>query len=364
MTALKTRKILRPVVSILLALAAGAVVIRIVGENPGNVYRSMFSGAFGSKNAIAATLVRTTTMIFVGLAYGFGVKCGLVNIGIEGQLYLGGLASAVVGIYVDLPAIVHIPLCLLAGFAAGALWGALTAWLKNQFNASEMITTVMMNYIAIDFVSFLVNGPLKEAKGTYPQSEDILASAELPRLIPKTQLTIGLFLAVAASAIYAIFWKNTAMGFRMRVVGDNQKVASYTGISVKKMTLIALFVSGGLGGLAGSMEVLGVQHKIMEGISSGYGFDGIAVSLVGGNSGAGILLSSLLFGALRSGGNAVQMFTSLPIAVIYILQALVILFVVVDFFGKRGSRSAGRQGGGKTGGGKTGAGSARKEAAA
>lgn len=326
------KKIIKPVLSILLALLVGAIVIAVVGENPLDIYRSMLVGAFGSKSAVAGTLVKTTTMIFVGLSYGFAYKCGLVNIGIEGQLYMGGLLSALVAIYVELPAPIHIPLCLIAGFAGGAIWGAIAGWLKNRFNASEMITTVMMNYIATYFVAFMVNGPIKEKDGTYPQSERILDSARFPTLVPGTQLTIGILIAIIAVVLYIIYWKKTAGGFEMSVVGSSERVAAYAGIPVKRMIITSMLISGGLGGLAGAAEVLGVQFKIMDGLSSGYGFDGIAVSLLGNNSGIGIMLSSLLFGALRYGGNAIQMFTSLPIAVIYILQALVILFVVVDVF--------------------------------
>ena len=326
------KKILKPVLSIVLALVLGAAVIAMVGENPLSVYRSMLLGAFGSKNATAGTFVKTTTMIFVGLSYGFAYKCGLINIGIEGQLYMGGLFSAIAGIYLKLPMALHILVCLIAGFVGGAFWGGIVGWLKNRFKASEMITTVMMNYIAIYIVQYMVNGPIKEEKGPYPQSENILESAQLPLLVPKTQLTIGILIAIAAIIFYIIYWKRTSAGCEMSVVGANEQVAAYAGMPVKKMVMMAMLVSGGLGGLAGSMEVLGVQHKIMDGLSAGYGFDGIAVSLLGNNSGIGIFFSSLLFGALRAGGNAIQMFTSLPIAVIYILQALVILFVVVDFF--------------------------------
>lgn len=329
---MKAKRIVKPLLSIALALLAGAVVIALVGENPLEIYKAMLSGAFGSKSATATTLVKTTTMIFVGLSYGFAYKGGLVNIGIEGQLYMGGLLCSLVAIYVKLPSIIHIPLCLLAGFVGGAIWGGIVGILKIRFKASEMITTVMMNYIAVYIVEYMVNGPIKEPKGTFPQSEKIQTTAQLPNLIPKTQLTIGLILAIIAVIIYIIYWKYASSGFAIKMLGSSQSVAKYAGVPVNRMIMRAMLVSGGLGGLAGCMEVLGVQHKIMEGLTAGYGFDGIAVSLLGGNGGIGIFFSSILFGALRVGGNAIQMFTSLPVAVIYILQALVILFVVIDVF--------------------------------
>jgi len=329
---MKVQKVVKPLLSIVLALAVGALVIALVGENPLEIYKAMLTGAFGSKGATATTLVKTTTMIFVGLSYGFAYKGGLVNIGIEGQLYMGGLLCSLVAIYIKLPSAIHIPLCLLAGFVGGAVWGGIVGILKVKFKASEMITTVMMNYIAIYIVEYMVNGPIKEPKGTFPQSEKIQVTAQLPNLLPKTTLTIGIILALIAAVIYIIYWKYTSTGFEIKMLGASRDVARYAGIRVNKMVMISMLVSGGLGGLAGCMEVMGVQHKIMEGLTAGYGFDGIAVSLLGGNSGIGILFSSILFGALRVGGNAIQMFTSLPIAVIYILQALVILFVVVDVF--------------------------------
>lgn len=324
------KSVMKPLYSILFALFFGAIIISLIGQNPLEVYQAMWRGAFGTDRAIAATLVKATTMIFVGLSYGFAYKCGLVNIGIEGQLYMGALLSTFVGVYLRLPTLLHVPLALLAGFIGGAVCGGIVGFLKNRFNTSEIISTVMMNYIAIYIVSALVNGPMMEAKGSYPQSDIILNSAMLLKLIPKTQLTIGIFIALAALVIYFIYWKYTPMGFKMETVGANEKAAEYMGIPVKKMVFLSMAISGGIGGLAGSMEVLGVQHKLLEGLSAGYGFDGIAVSLLGNNNAIGIFFSSILFGALRSGGNAVQMFTQLPIAVIYIIQGLVIVFVVVD----------------------------------
>ena len=329
---MKAKRVVKPLLSIVLALVVGAVVIALMGQNPLYIYSTMLQGAFGSPSAVAGTLVKTTTMIFVGLSYGFAYKCGLINIGIEGQLYMGALFSVYTAIYLNLPAVLEIPVCLAAGFIGGGIWGGIVAWLKNRFKASELITTVMMNYVATYIVGALLNGPLKESRGTFPQSEPIQQSAQLPVIVPQTQLTIGFLIAIAAIVCYAIYWKKSSTGFQMSVIGSNHEAARYAGIPVKRMALMAMFISGGLGGLAGTMEVLGVQHKIMEGLSAGYGFDGIAVSLLGNNSGIGIFFSSLLFGALRYGGNAVQMFTGLPIAVIYILQALVILFVVVGTF--------------------------------
>ncbi len=332
------KSISKPILSIVLALLIGAVVIFLVGEDPGEVYLVMLEGSLGTQRAIALTLVKATTLIFVGMSYGFAYKCGLINIGIEGQLYMGALFAVCPAVFLKLPPLLHIPLSLFCGFLGGGLWGGLAGFLKNRFGSNEMITTVMLNYAAIYFTSYMVNGPIQEAKGAYPQTDSIQPSAQLMNLIPKTQLNIGLLVALLALAVYFLFWRYTSKGYEMSMVGSSSEVARYGGISVKKTVFLSMFVAGGLGGLAGCMEVMGVQHKLIAGLSAGYGFDGIAVSLLGNNGAAGILFSSILFGALRSGGNAIQMFTKIPVAVIYILQALVILFVVADVFRKRQGR--------------------------
>lgn len=332
------RSVSKPILSILLALLLGAAVIFLVGENPRNVYLVMLQGSLGTQRAIALTLVKATTLIFVGMSYGFAYKCGLINIGIEGQLYMGALFAVCPGVFLKLPPLLHIPLCLFCGFLGGALWGGLAGFLKNRFGSNEMITTVMLNYVAVYFTAYMVNGPIQEVKKGYPQTDNIQPSAQLMTLIPKTQLSIGLLAALFALIIYFLFWKYTSKGYEMSMVGSSSEVARYGGISVKRTVFLSMFVAGGLGGLAGCMEVMGVQHKLIAGLSAGYGFDGIAVSLLGNNGAAGILFSSVLFGALRSGGNAIQMFTKIPVAVIYILQALVILFVVADIFRKRERR--------------------------
>lgn len=322
--------VLKPLLSIALALMFGAAVIILAGENALNVYTVMFQGAFGTEKAVASTLVKASTLIFAGLSYGFAYRCGLINIGIEGQLYMGALFAAIPAVYLRMPMILHIPVCLGMGYLGGALWGGLAGWLKNRFGCNEMITTVMLNYIAIYFVGFMVNGPIKEGGGSYPQTDSIQETAQLPVILSKTQLSIGIFIAVFVLVLYHIFWGYTSSGYEMSMTGANRAAARYGGIPVKKTVLMSMAMAGGLGGLAGCMEVMGVQHKLLAGLSAGYGFDGIAVSLLGGNGAPGICFSSILFGALRGGGNSVQMFTKVPVAVIYILQALVILFVVVD----------------------------------
>ena len=332
----KAKAVLRPIISILFAFCIVAVIILLLDKNPIRVFGTMLDGAFGASNAWGETLLKSTTLIFTGLSYAFAAKCGLVNIGIEGQLYMGALGSTIAGIYfTGLPAFLHIPLCLIMGFLFGAVWGGIIGFLKNQFGSNEIITTVMMNYVARYLVGYLVTGPMMEPTGKYPQTLEIQPTARLPILIPGTRLNFGFVFAIVMLVVYFIYWRYTTAGYEMGIVGRNQNVAAYAGMAVKRMVLLSMFVSGGLGGLAGSMEILGIQFRLKEGFSAGYGFDGIAIALLGGNGAPGIGLASVLFGALRSGGNRVQMVEKVPTAITSIIQALVILFVLVDFLAGR-----------------------------
>lgn len=332
----KAKAVLRPIISILFAFCVVAVIILMLDKNPIAVFSTMFQGAFGSSNALGETLLKSTTLIFTGLSYAFAAKCGLVNIGIEGQLYLGALGSTIAGIYITgLPSIIHIPVCLIAGFAFGAVWGGIVAFLKNRFGSNEVITTVMMNYVARYFIGYLVTGPMMEPSGAYPQTLEIQPTAKLPRIFPDSRVNVGFVFAIIMLVVYFVYWRYTTTGYEMGIVGRNRNVAAYAGMPVNRMVMLSMLVAGGLGGLAGSMEIMGIQFRLKENFSAGYGFDGIAIALLGGNTAPGIGLASVLFGALRSGGNRVQMVEGVPSAITSIIQALVILFVLVDFLAGR-----------------------------
>ena len=332
----KAKAILRPLISIVFAFCIVAIIILVLDKSPIRVFSTMLDGAFGSSNAVGETLLKSTTLIFTGLSYAFAARCGLVNIGIEGQLYLGALGSTIAGIYITgLPAVIHIPVCLIAGFVFGAFWGGIVGFLKNFFNSSEVITTVMMNYVARYVIGYLVTGPMMEPTGAYPQTLEIQPTAKLPILIQGTRLNIGFIVALLMLIVYFVYWRYTTTGYEMGIVGRNQNVAAYAGMPVKRMVMLSMVVAGGLGGLAGSMEILGIQFRLKENFSAGYGFDGIAIALLGNNGAPGIGFASVLFGALRSGGNRVQMVEGVPSAITSIVQALVILFVLVDFLAKR-----------------------------
>ena len=317
------------IIAVLAAFVIGGFIISFMGTNPITAYGYMLKGSLGSANAIGETVVKATPLILTGLSFAVAHRCGLVNIGAEGQLYIGALFATMAGTQLEgLPIILHLPISVLAGFVGGALWGVIAAVLKTHFGASEIIVTIMLNYVAQYFVSFMVSGPIIDPSGTNPQSPLICASARLFRIIPGTRINLGIIIALLSIFLYYFIIWRTTFGYSMRVVGINQEAARYAGMKPKQSIMTALFLAGGFAGLAGACEILGVQGRLFQSFSSGYGFDGIAVALLGNNSPLGILPAALLFGLMSSGSNMMQMFSKVPAAVVGVIQSIVILFVV------------------------------------
>jgi len=322
-------KMLIQFISVFAALLVGAVIIKLMGFSPLSAYRAMFIGSLGSFKAVMETLVKATPLILTGLSFAYAARAGLINIGAEGQLYMGGFLATLVGSNFGwMPMIIHLPLTLLAGFIGGGLWGLIVGWLKIKFGANEIITTVMFNYVAIYFISYLVTGPMIEPPGTYPQSRPITASATLPRFLAGSRIHLGLFIALACVLLYYFFFRKLKVGYEARVVGSNINAAKYAGMKPARVMILVMFLAGGMGGLAGANEILAIQGRLFQGFSPGFGFDGIAVALVGMNTPVGIIFGGILFGALRSGGNMMQMIAMIPISIIYIIQGLVVIFVI------------------------------------
>lgn len=321
------------VLSFAFALLVGAVIIWATGSDPLHTYSIMLRGAFGTKANLSESLVKASTLLLTGLSYAFVVKCGLINIGAEGQLYMGAAASTVVGIYCGfLPGPLHLAAAVLAGFAGGAVWGGIVGFLKARFNANEIITSLMLNYIAISFISYLVSNPIKDRSQTFPYSYAISSNAKLPVILPGTRLHAGLLIAAVCLVFYWFFYRYTARGYRMSVIGQNQTCALYAGFKVNKNMFVAMLLGGGFAGLGGSLEILGVQHRLFENFSVGYGFDGIAAALLANCSPLGMAFTSFLFGALKNGGNAIQMFTKVPNTLVDIVQSVVIIVVIMRVF--------------------------------
>lgn len=345
-----------PIVSIVAALLLSAAIIQLMGFNAIAAIGGLISGSFGSLGAIADTLNKATPVILTGLSYAIAQRCGIINLGAEGQLYMGTLCATLVGTnFAGLPSALHIPFTLVAGFLGGALYGMLVGLMKNFFGASELITTIMLNYIAISFCSWCISGPIKDldASSNFPQSRAVLESAQLPRILTGTRLHAGIIVAVLALVFYYIFLWHTKKGYQMRAIGLSRSVAQYAGMRTNTTSLLAIFIAGGFAGLGGTVELLGVQFRLVNNFSVNFGFDGVAVALLGSNNALGIGLSGILFGALRSGANKMQMLTNVPVAVIYMIQGFIILFVIgralFDFTrlrrgGKKQKHAAGKEG--------------------
>jgi simple sugar transport system permease protein len=320
------------ITAILLAFVVGAIVLFTTGYSSADVYISMIKGAFGDVYGLGQTLSQATPIIFTSLAFLISFKAGLFNIGAEGQFLMGAFASTLVGIYFEgLPWILHVPIALTAGAVVGGLWGLIPAILKSKFDAHEVITTMMLSYVAFYLTGYMVNYPFK-APGWVSQTIRISSSSELPRILKPTQLSAGILVAILIVVFTQYFLKKSILGYELRAIGLNPSTAESLGISLEKGILISMVFSGAVAGLGGSCEILGVHKRFIEGFSPGYGWDGLAVALVGGLNPIGSLFASILFGALRSGGMLTTRVTGVPLDIVIILQALVILFVAAPRF--------------------------------
>ena len=312
-----------------LALAIGAVIIAAMGKNPLAAYAALLNGAVGNRNSLAETLLRAIPLGLAGIGVAIAFKAGAFNVGAEGQLFVGAMASAWVGL--SLPSLPPAPLLLLMGLAAmaaGGLWAAIAGALKAWMNASEMINTIMLNYIAIFLVSYLVHGPLQDPASPLGQTVRLPRAAYLPVLLPGTRLHAGFVLVVAAALVAAALLRRSAWGFRIRVVGKNTVAAQASGMRVNRVMVSALVVSGMLAGLAGFCEAAGVQHRMIENISPGYGYTAIVVALLGQTNPLGVLAAGVLFAALQIGASTMESAVGVPSSVITVIQYLVVLLLI------------------------------------
>lgn len=318
-------QILVPVVSILISFLAGAILIAGIGGNPGEAFSFLLKGAFGTKANFGETIVKSVPLIFTGLAATFAYKCGVFNLGAEGQFAMGAVAS--IWVSTSLTGISGIPLLvisLIAGVLAGGLWGCIPGILKITRGLNEMIVSIMLNYIAILFMGYLYSSPLRE--GSVPQTAAV--PVKLPRIMEGTRLHAGIIFAIVLALLLYYFLFHTAAGFKLRAVGLNQTAARYNGYSVKKIMLVSFIISGAIAGLGGSVELHGTQFRLMAGFGDGYGFDGVAIALIGQLNPIGTVLVAYLFAVLRTGATTMQAGSGMPTSVIDIIQALIIVFAV------------------------------------
>ena len=317
--------------AIVLAFAVGAVLIAIVGINPLVAYGTLFHASLGSANGLAETAVRTVPLALCGMGIALAFRVGVFNVGAEGQLYLGGVAAAAVGLAL---AGAQQPLLLgamaVAAAVVGGLWSALAGWLKLRFRADELITTIMLNYIAIFLASYLLHGVLKDPLSPLAQTAHLSAEARLPIILPGSRLHAGIIVVLLLAAGAQLFLWRTVAGFRFRATGQNAHAAANAGMNVPRIVFLAFLVCGGFAGLAGFMEVAGVQRRMIENLSPGYGYTAIIVALLGDTNPLGVLLAAALFGALQIGSSTMESAVGVPGALTTIIQALVVLFLIAQ----------------------------------
>lgn len=318
-----------PVAAVLVAMLAGAALLAVNGFNGWDIFTVMFDGVFQDQRAVAEVLLKAIPLISIGVGLCVAFRCNIWNIGAEGQFYAGAVAATAIGVAFDgLSPWLYVPLVMIAGAIAGALWAGIAGVLKIWFRASEIVTTIMLNYVAIISTSYLVTGPLKDAAAAYPQSARLLKEAWMPRILPPTRLHIGILVAVALAILIYIFLFRMSAGYAVRVVGINANAARFAGISVPRNIMIAITISGAMAGLAGAFEIAGVTHRLYQNISPGYGFEGIAVALLANNNPLGAIFSGTLFAALRSGSELMQINAQVPQVLASVIQGMVILSVV------------------------------------
>ncbi len=318
----------------LVAAAYGALIAGSIG-NPGDLVGALAAGdldAFvAALDPISVTLQRSTPLIFAGLSVALAFRSGLFNIGAEGQLYLGALFAVFVGFsFPGLPFFIHIPLAVAAGFLGGALWGFIPGFLKARTGAHEVIVTIMLNYVAYRLIDLALKTDVFQRPGREdPISKEVVESAALPPLIPGLAAGVhwGLVIALIAAAVVSWLLFRSTKGFEFRAVGLNPQAARYAGIDTGRTVILAMAVCGGLAGLAGTSEVLGSNRRLVSGLSPGYGFDAIALALLGRSRPLGVVAAALLFGALRAGATPMQAATGIPIDLVVVVQALVIMFI-------------------------------------
>ncbi len=316
--------------SILLALGVGCIIIWAGGYSIPAVFANLWKGAFGNKLALGQTLTKATPIILTSLSFLIAFRCGLFNIGAEGQMYVGAITTAVVASQLHLPVVVHAIVALAAGGLAGAFWGWIPGYLKAKRGVNEFVTTMMLSYVAIGLTQYLVapRGPLHDPKYMANQTARVDFTAMFERIMKPTQVSWAIVVAVVAAMLVWYYLFRTPSGYELRVVGQSPTAAEYSGIRVKRKIILALSIAGFLAGLAGAGEVLGTHFRFIDGFSPGYGWDGIAGGLIARAHPVGAIFAALLMGALRAGAMQVQRSGAAPGDIAAVLQGLVIFFII------------------------------------
>lgn len=321
--------------SIIIGFVIGAIMLFAAGINPGEAYGRLVTGVFSKPKFMVWAIVYATPLIFTGLAVAFSFRTGVFNIGAEGQFVVGSITACVVGILVDVPAIIHIPLCFIAAALAGALWGVIVGWLKVKFGINEVLSMIMFNWIAFYLSNYIVNIKIIHKEGGGEASKDILDSAKI--ILPSSltaklgpNANLGILLAIAAAIVIWFLINKTTLGYQLRAVGFNKSAAEYGGISANRAVMTAMAISGALAGLGGAVQLMGMSIRISQfSGQEGYGFQGITVALIGSSSPIGCIFAGLFYGAMKYGGSKLSLVNA-PAEIVDIIMGCVIFFIAVS----------------------------------
>lgn len=325
------KSLLQPLLAILVGLAAGAVAILIVGGSVMDTYAEMWKGAFGSFYFFTNTLARATPIILIGLGVALAFRAGFFNLGAEGQLILGGLSAALTALHVPGPGWLKLTLAIITGIIAAGIWSAFAGWLDTRFRMNLLITTLLLNYIAVFFASYMVSHPFMDRTGSAAMAQTPMVenAAWLPKLFQGMSVHAGFLFAMISTILLFLYIRYTVSGYEVRMLGGNPLFSAYGGVRRGRLMLISMFVSGGLAGLAGAAEVLGTQYRFIDGslAAPGYAWSGIMATLLASSHPIGTALAALLLAALQTGGMGVERNTDVPLEISSLIQAVLILFV-------------------------------------
>ncbi len=331
MTALANRKqtLLDVLTILLLTLVISALLIVACGASPVEAAGLFVKGIFGTKSSFAEIFVKACPLILTGLGCAVAFRTGFFNIGAEGQFYVGALAATMVALGLpQVPGVVRIVLCFVAAFVCGGLWALIAAVFKTRFNISEIIVTIMLNYIVINFLGYAVRSFLMDPAGNVPQSAKIDQAVQLPNLITSTRFHAGIVLAFVLAAVVWFLMEKTTVGYELKAVGLNPRAAACNGVPVVRSIISSAFLSGGLAAIAGSIEVLAIQKKLMEGISADCGYTAVLIALVAFNRPLGVVAVAILYAAMEVGASSMQRQLGVPSAIVSILIGVVVVLIL------------------------------------
>lgn len=320
-----------PVAAVVLSLIIVGIIIAVQGASPFEAYKALFESAFVGSYNLANTLNTATPLLLCGLGIALAARAGIINLGGEGQIIMGGIFATMAGTsFPGIPAVLHVPVCLLAGFLGGMLWSLIPGWFFAKYGTNFMITTILLNDIASGVISWLVKGPMVEPPGYTPQSALIADTARLPIIWQGTRLYPGILIGLVLAVLAYILLYKTPLGFDIRALGENPIAARHSGINIVVMQILVVLIAGGLAGMAGASEIMGSQYRLRAGFLSNYGYESLAVCMLGQKHPFGVVIAAIMFGALKAGRGGMVRAANLPTSLSLVLSGVIIFFVAVS----------------------------------